>query len=53
MNQLQQNMLEILLSNPYNQLKIILKMKAQMSYWQLFYKIWSTYVKNIPLLDRF
>ena len=38
-NHLQQNMLEILLYNPYYQLQIILKIKAQMSYWQLFYVI--------------
>ena len=49
MNNLQQNMLEILLYNPYNWLQIILKNKAQMSYWQLFYKIWSISVKNMPL----
>ena len=29
---------EILLNNTYNQLQIILKIKAQMSYWQLFFK---------------
>ena len=36
---IQQNMFEILLYNPYNRLQIILKIKAQMSYWQLRYKI--------------
>ena len=49
MNHLQQNMLEILLYNPYSLLQIILKIKAQISYRQLFYKILSTYVKNMPL----
>ena len=39
MNNLQQNMLEILLYNPYHWLQNILKIKAKMSYWQLFYKI--------------
>ena len=38
MNHLQQNMLDILLYNTYNRLQIILKIKAQMSNWQLFYK---------------
>ena len=49
MNNLLQNMLEILLYNPYNWLQIILKIKAQMSYWQLFFKIWSISVKNMQL----
>ena len=39
MNNLKQNMLEILLYNSYNRLQIILNIKAQMSYWQLLYKI--------------